>query len=257
MSTPSTLAAVESVLDEGRLSALVGRTVRAARLRVKPDVSLTVGLEHPGTSRPVGWARLLWPVSRVKADNAARRARRHGRRTESSLAGCSVRARSRTPGPSTRRSAPSKPCSSVRWRSGEAARTPKRRLAAARCRPTCARIRRPRSPLRDGIGTRPSSSSQPCGSTRPHASGLKRRPSCSCTTSSSPSAVTASAARTARTTAASRSVASPAPTGRADTTTAWLTARRENPRDTRQPGTSSRTTETSRSPALEPTAQTA
>ena len=82
MSTPSTLAVVESVLDEGRLSALVGRTVRAARLRVKPDVSLTVGLEHPGTSRPVGWARLLWPVSRVKADNAARRARRHGRRTE-------------------------------------------------------------------------------------------------------------------------------------------------------------------------------
>ena len=82
MSTPSTLAVVESVLDEGRLSALVGRTVRAARLRVKPDVSLTVGLEHPGTGRPVGWARLLWPVSRVKADNAARRARRHGRRTE-------------------------------------------------------------------------------------------------------------------------------------------------------------------------------
>ena len=82
MSTPSTLTVVESVLDEGRLSALVGRTVRAARLRVKPDVSLTVGLEHPGTGRPVGWARLLWPVSRVKADNAARRARRHGRSTE-------------------------------------------------------------------------------------------------------------------------------------------------------------------------------
>ena len=68
MSTPSTLTVVESVLDEGRLSALVGRTVRAARLRVKPDVSLTVGLEHPGTGRPVGWARLLWPVSRVKAE---------------------------------------------------------------------------------------------------------------------------------------------------------------------------------------------
>ena len=82
MSAPTTLAAVESALDEGRLSALIGRPVRAARLRIKPDVSLTVGLEDASDSRPVGWARLLWPVSRVKADNAARRARRHGRSTE-------------------------------------------------------------------------------------------------------------------------------------------------------------------------------
>ena len=82
MNAPTTLTAVESVLDEGRLSALIGHPVRAARLRIKPDVSLTVGLEDAGASRPVGWARLLWPVSRVKADNAARRARRRGRCTE-------------------------------------------------------------------------------------------------------------------------------------------------------------------------------
>lgn len=82
MNAPTTLTAVESVLDEGRLSALIGHPVRAARLRIKPDVSLTVGLEDAGDSRPVGWARLLWPVSRVKADNAARRARRRGRCTE-------------------------------------------------------------------------------------------------------------------------------------------------------------------------------
>ena len=61
----------------------------------------------------------------------------------------------------------------------------------------------------------------------------------------------------ARTTVLSRSVTSPAPTGRADTTTARSTARRETPRDTRQPGTSSRTTEISRSPALDPIAHVA
>lgn len=77
----STPAAVEAVLDQDRLSELTGRPVRAARLRIKPDVSLAVGLEDAATGRPAGWARLLWPVARAKADRAARRARARGLRT--------------------------------------------------------------------------------------------------------------------------------------------------------------------------------
>ena len=81
MDTSSTWAAVEAVLDQDRLSDLTGWPVRAARLRIKPDVSLTVGLEDAATGRPAGWARLLWPISRAKADRAARRARDRGLRT--------------------------------------------------------------------------------------------------------------------------------------------------------------------------------
>ena len=81
MDSPSTPAAVEAVLDQEWLSELIGRPVRAARLRIKPDVSLTAGLEDAATGRPAGWARLLWPVARAKADRAARRARERGLRT--------------------------------------------------------------------------------------------------------------------------------------------------------------------------------
>ena len=81
MDSPSTPAAVEAVLDQEWLSNLTGRPVRAARLRIKPDVSLAVGLEEAATGRPAGWARLLWPVARAKADRAARRARERGLRT--------------------------------------------------------------------------------------------------------------------------------------------------------------------------------
>lgn len=77
----STPAAVEAVLDQDRLSDLTGWPVRAARLRIKPDVSLTVGLEDAATGRPAGWARLMWPSGRAKADRAARRARARGLRT--------------------------------------------------------------------------------------------------------------------------------------------------------------------------------
>ena len=77
----STPAVVEAVLDQDRLSELIGRPVRAARLRIKPDVSLTVGLEDAATGRPAGWARLMWPSGRAKADRAARRARARGLRT--------------------------------------------------------------------------------------------------------------------------------------------------------------------------------
>lgn len=81
MDSPSTPAAVEAVLDQEWLSNLTGWPVRAARLRIKPDVSLTVGLEETATGRPAGWARLLWPISRAKAERAARRARERGLRT--------------------------------------------------------------------------------------------------------------------------------------------------------------------------------
>ena len=81
MDSPSTPAAVEAVLDQEWLSNLTGWPVRAARLRIKPDVSLAVGLEDAATGRPAGWARLLWPVARAKADRAARRARERGLRT--------------------------------------------------------------------------------------------------------------------------------------------------------------------------------
>ena len=81
MDSPSTPAALEAVLDQEWLSNLTGRPVRAARLRIKPDVSLAVGLEDAATGRPAGWARLLWPVARAKADRAARRARERGLRT--------------------------------------------------------------------------------------------------------------------------------------------------------------------------------
>lgn len=81
MDSPSTPAAVEAVLDQEWLSNLTGWPVRAARLRIKPDVSLTAGLEEAATGRPAGWARLLWPVARAKADRAARRARERGLRT--------------------------------------------------------------------------------------------------------------------------------------------------------------------------------
>ncbi|WP_311471742.1 aminoglycoside phosphotransferase family protein [uncultured Actinomyces sp.] len=81
MDASSTWAAVEAVLDQDRLSNLTGWPVRAVRLRIKPDVSLTVGLEDAATGRPAGWARLLWPISRAKAERAARRARERGLRT--------------------------------------------------------------------------------------------------------------------------------------------------------------------------------
>ena len=81
MDSPSTPAAVEAVLDQEWLSNLTGWPVRAARLRIKPDVSLTAGLEEAATGRPAGWARLLWPVARAKAERAARRARERGLRT--------------------------------------------------------------------------------------------------------------------------------------------------------------------------------
>lgn len=78
MSSVSTLAAVTEVLDAERLSELVDRPVRAVQMRVKPGVSLMLGLaERPG-GRPAGWARVLWPVSASKAAKTRQQAARIG-----------------------------------------------------------------------------------------------------------------------------------------------------------------------------------
>jgi len=68
----TTADAVAAVLDANRLSDLLQRPVRAARLRIKPEVSVLVSLTHRSTGLTVGWARLLWPVSHSKAAQAER-----------------------------------------------------------------------------------------------------------------------------------------------------------------------------------------
>jgi len=76
--TMTTADAVAAVLDADRLSELLGRPVRAARLRIKPEVSVLVSLEDRSTGLTTGWARLLWPVSHSKAAQAERLAARLG-----------------------------------------------------------------------------------------------------------------------------------------------------------------------------------
>ena len=64
---------VTQVLDPGWLSEQVGRPVRAARLRAKPQTSLVVGLDGPD-GQPSGWVRFLWPISHDKAARTLREA---------------------------------------------------------------------------------------------------------------------------------------------------------------------------------------
>ena len=54
----STGRVVAEVLDAARLSELVGREVRAARIRVKPGSSVVLALTDPGTGLADGWARV-------------------------------------------------------------------------------------------------------------------------------------------------------------------------------------------------------
>ncbi|ERK59873.1 hypothetical protein HMPREF0682_0138, partial [Propionibacterium acidifaciens F0233] len=70
----STGRVVAEVLDAARLSELVGREVRAARIRVKPGSSVVLALTDPGTGLADGWARVLWPDGLSKAVKAERRA---------------------------------------------------------------------------------------------------------------------------------------------------------------------------------------
>ena len=64
---------VARVLDPDWLSDQAGRSVRAARLRIKPRTSLVVGLDD-ATGHPVGWLRFLWPISHTKAARTSREA---------------------------------------------------------------------------------------------------------------------------------------------------------------------------------------
>ena len=64
---------VSRVLDPDWLSDQAGRSVRAARLRIKPRTSLVVGLDDTA-GHPVGWLRFLWPISHNKAARTSREA---------------------------------------------------------------------------------------------------------------------------------------------------------------------------------------
>jgi len=86
---------VTQVLDPGWLSEQVGRPVRAARLRAKPQTSLVVGLDGPGGGSRCGGGRLAIAV--VDGDRrvglhrlrcvALRRGVRRGRGTRFGAAG--------------------------------------------------------------------------------------------------------------------------------------------------------------------------
>ena len=72
------LSVLQTVLDVDALSEMLGRPVRAARLRVKPEVSLLVGLVERDSGRTAGWAQVLWPVSASKAARVRLHAQRYG-----------------------------------------------------------------------------------------------------------------------------------------------------------------------------------
>ena len=78
ISAMTTADAVAAMLDADRLSERLQRPVRAARLRIKPEVSVLVSLTDRSTGLTAGWARLLWPVSHSKAAQAERLATRLG-----------------------------------------------------------------------------------------------------------------------------------------------------------------------------------
>ena len=78
ISAMTTAEAVAAMLDADRLSELLQRPVRAARLRIKPEVSVLVSLTDRSTGLTAGWARLLWPVSHSKAAQAERLTTRLG-----------------------------------------------------------------------------------------------------------------------------------------------------------------------------------
>ncbi|MGK2348793.1 aminoglycoside phosphotransferase family protein [Actinomyces sp. W5033] len=72
------LSVVQTVLDADALSELLGRPVRAARLRIKPGTGVLMGLSAPHSERSAGWARVLWPAAAPKATKVRRRAERRG-----------------------------------------------------------------------------------------------------------------------------------------------------------------------------------
>ncbi|WP_139738620.1 aminoglycoside phosphotransferase family protein [Actinomyces wuliandei] len=83
----STTGVLERVLDADWLSARTGAQVRAAHLRVKPEVSMLMSLEDRRTGHASGWARILWPVSTSKARKTLRQLARTGRSATTSCLG--------------------------------------------------------------------------------------------------------------------------------------------------------------------------
>lgn len=61
---------LEILLDPERLTAAVGRPVRATRLRPKPGVKHVAALADPQTGAVVGWVQVLIGPTRVKIDKA-------------------------------------------------------------------------------------------------------------------------------------------------------------------------------------------
>lgn len=79
------LATAAVLLDRVRLSELIGRPVRAVRLRHKPGLSTTAALvadDIGGEARFVGWATVSHAGYRDKVSNAVRRAAERGRRVQ-------------------------------------------------------------------------------------------------------------------------------------------------------------------------------
>lgn len=77
----NTADALDAVLDPRRLSALMGQPVQATHLRIKPQVAIIAAVAEHDSARPVGWLRLLWPVSHSKAGKAQAVAQRYGTTT--------------------------------------------------------------------------------------------------------------------------------------------------------------------------------
>ena len=73
MTTRPFAKVLASVLDPDQLSEWLAQPVRASRVRLKPDVSITFALADSATAEPVGWARVLWPVSHNKVHKVEER----------------------------------------------------------------------------------------------------------------------------------------------------------------------------------------
>lgn len=76
MSADDSLASARVLFEPDLLTELVGRPVRARRLRHKPGLSTVASLESP--DGPWGWIQVAAPHHAAKLHNALRRARRRG-----------------------------------------------------------------------------------------------------------------------------------------------------------------------------------
>jgi len=77
---------LQRMLDTSWLSSQLGGSVRANRVRVKPETSISVAVEDE-QGLCVGWARLLWPDGHRKATKAKRNAAEAGLEISQRLVG--------------------------------------------------------------------------------------------------------------------------------------------------------------------------